>query len=417
MKILRNTQGLLASIFFLGFASGLPLALSGATLQFWYTTAGVSFLALGLLNAIGLPYTFKFLWAPLMDRYVWPGLGRRRGWILFTQILLVLGLLSMAWLEPADSPYLLAGLAVMLAFFSASQDVAVDAFRTDSLDDAHLGLGNALYTAAYRLAMLVSGGLALILAGEWGFKITYIVMAFLMLLGIAATALSKEPRIRESQLPHSLRDAITLPFKAFLSRPGALLILLFILFYKLSDAFTFSLLGPFLSRELGLSLKALGAMYKTVGLMSTLLGVFLGGGLLKRLGMYRSLLFFGVLQGATCLFFLLLLSGNPSFPLIFSAIALENVSSGMGTIAFISFIMKLCDHRYTATQFALLSSFSAVGRVYVGPIAGYVADHFGWGHYFVIGFLCALPGLFLLQWMHSSRKNGLASFEFAGEDK
>lgn len=412
MKWMMQPQKMLFIVSLLGFSSGLPLALSGATLQFWYNTTGISFMALGLVNIIGLPYTFKFLWAPFMDRYVWPRLGRRRGWMLFTQALLVLSLFLMGFTSPASSPYVLGALAVFVAFFSASQDVAVDAYRTDSLTDANLGMGNALYTAGYRVAMLISGGLALILAGQFGFQSTYMLMAALMCIGIVATLFGREPSEKLAPAPTSLRNAVVMPFKAFLERPAAYLILAFILLYKLGDAFTFSLLGPFLSRKLGLSLQELGVIYKTVGLLATLFGVFLGGSLLRFLGMYRSLMLFGLLQGISCLFFMVLLHSGRSYPLLFCTVALENVTSGMGTIAFISFLMKLCDHRYTATQFALLSSFSAIGRVYVGPIAGYIADHYGWNNYFIIGFLLSLPGLILLYWMHRSREEGLDSFSY-----
>ncbi len=398
-KLQLITHPTIFLIFLLGFSSGLPLALTGATLQFWYNAVGVSLVGLGLLNLIGQPYTFKFLWAPLMDRFSWPVLGRRRGWLLCTQLLLIATLAYMAFLDPQIHAVKLGLVAIFAAFLSASQDVAVDAYRTDTLTQMNLGVGNAFYTAGYRIAMLVSGGLALILAGYFGFKVTYLVMAGLMSIGVGATLLGREPPCFHP--PTTLEAAITHPFKNFLQKPKVWLILLFILLYKLGDAFAFSVLGPFLSRAFELSLKELGSIYKTVGLAATLIGVFAGGGCLSRLGLYRALMVFGVLQGVSTLCFLLLLQTDKSYPLLVFAIALENVTAGMATIAFLSFLMNLCDHRYTATQFALLSSLSAMGRVYIGPLGGYVAQHYGWGHYFVMGFLLSLPGLFLLWWLQN----------------
>lgn len=386
-------------IFLLGFSSGLPLALTGATLQFWYNAVGVSLVGLGLVNLIGQPYTFKFLWAPLMDRFSWPLLGRRRGWMVFTQLALVILLIAMAFTDPRTQPFALAILGVCTAFFSASQDVAVDAYRTDILSQANVGLGNACYTTGYRIAMLVSGGIALIFAGYIGFKATYLLMAALMLIGVVATLLGREPVCLRT--PTTLKEAVVNPFKAFLQKPLAWALLLFILLYKLGDAFALSLLGPFIANTLHLSLQELGTIYKTVGLAATLFGVFIGGGLLNRLGLFRSLLIFGFLQGAALLFFILLIYSGKNFSLLVAAIAFENVTGGMGTIAFLAFLMNLCDHRYTATQFALLSSLSAVGRVYVGPVAGLFAEHYGWANYFLMGFLLSLPGLFLLWWLQN----------------
>ncbi|MBI5447809.1 MAG: MFS transporter [Gammaproteobacteria bacterium] len=384
-------------IFLLGFSSGLPLALTGATLQFWYTAAGFSLVSLGLLNLVGQAYTFKFIWAPLMDRFKWPLFGRRRGWMLCTQILLIASLSAMAFVDPAEHPWRLALLGILTAFFSASQDIAVDAYRTDVLTTNNLGLGNAFFTTGYRLAVLVSGGIGLIFAGYLGFKVMYLLMAALMLLGVLGTLMGKEPIC--SHTPKTLQEALIPPFKVFLQKPLAWIVLIFIVFYKLGDAFAFSLLGPFLMRTLHLSLQEIGTVYKTVGLLATLTGAFIGGVYLKRLGLYRALLIFGILQGVSTLFFILLTCSGKSYPLLIAAIVIENLTSGMGTIAFLSFLMHLCDHHYSATQFALLSSLSAVGRVYIGPFAGFFAERYGWADYFFMGFLLSLPGLFLLWWL------------------
>lgn len=399
MKLSHLKNPTIFLVFLLGFSSGLPLALTGATLQFWYNAVGVSLVALGLVNLLGQPYTFKFVWSPLMDRFSWPLLGRRRGWMLFTQVMLIIFLIAMAFSDPDHHPIALGVLALCTAFFSASQDIAVDAYRTDVLTQHNVGIGNAFYTGGYRIAMLISGGVALILAGFFGFKFTYLCMAALMLIGVFATLLGREPICLHQ--PATMSEAITHPFKAFLQKPMAWFLLLFVLLYKLGDAFALSLLGPFLARTLEFSLQELGAIYKTTGLIATLIGVFAGGLLLNRLGLFRALLVFGFLQGASCLFFIVLVHAGKNYPLLFTAIAFENITSGMGTIAFLSFLMNLCDHRYTATQFALLSSLSAIGRVYIGPFAGLIAEHYGWTNYFIFGFLLSLPGLLLLWWIQN----------------
>jgi len=298
----------LRTILLLGFASGLPLALSGSTLQAWYSVSGVDITSIGFLSLVGIPYVFKFLWAPWLDRYIPISfLGRRRGWIFLSQILIALILLLMAFQSPHQAPIFLGLLALILAFSSASQDIAFDAYRTDLMKPAERGLGAAFSVAGYRLAMLVSSGLVLIFADHLGWQISLIFMAFCMLLAMLGTYYGPEPVYKESP-PVSLQAAVTEPFVEFLSRDRnkALLILLFIVVYKLGDAFAGNLTTVFLLRGAGFSLTDVGVVSKVVGIVSTLFGVFLGGLFLYRKGLFQSLFWFGILQAITNLGFVLL---------------------------------------------------------------------------------------------------------------
>lgn len=396
LEVFRNRR--VAVVLFLGFASGLPLALTGGTLQAWMTVEGVDLTTIGIFTLVGLPYTWKFLWAPFMDRFVPPWLGRRRGWILATQIALMSGIALMGSLSPAHAPWALAGLALMVAFSSASQDIVFDAYRTDILRDKERGVGAAVSVLGYRLAMLVSGALALILSDQIGWQTTYWLMAGLMLLCMAATLLGPEPEIKVIP-PRSLDEAVWGPLQEFFSRPGAIALLLLIIFYKLGDAFAGSLTTAFLIRGVGFSATEVGAINKGMGLFATIIGVLFGGTLMVKLGLFRSLLVFGILQALSNLTFMWLAAAGKDYGIMVIAVAFENISGGMGTAAFVALLMTLCNARYTATQFALLSALAAVGRVYVGPASGYIVEGAGWPVFFFFTFLAALPGLGLLWWM------------------
>lgn len=384
----------------LGFSSGLPLALTGGTLQAWYTVSGVDIVTIGFLALVGQPYVYKFLWAPFMDRYVPPLLGRRRGWMLLTQCGLLAAIVIMAFASPGRTPVLLGLLALCVAFLSASQDVSLDAYRADLLRPQERGVGAAVSVAGYRVAMLVSGGLALILADHLGWQVTYLAMAALVMVGMLGTLLGPEPQYPAAP-PPSLRAALVEPFVEFLARPAALAVLALIVLYKLGDAFAGTLTTAFLIRGAGFSLTDVGAINKTVGLIATLVGVFFGGTLLAGLGLFRALLAFGILQALSNLAFMALAAAGKSYTLMVAAIAFENLTGGMGTAAFVALLMGLCDHRYTATQFALFSALAAVGRVFVGPPAGYLVEWLGWMQFFFVTFLAALPGLALLYALRS----------------
>jgi len=397
----------LAVILLLAFSSGLPLALTSGTLQAWLTVEGVDLATIGALTLVGLPYTWKFLWAPFMDRFVPPFLGRRRGWLVVTQVLIACGIAAMAFCSPRDDLAWIAAIAVFVAFMSASQDIAFDAYRADVSTPEQRGLAAAFTVVGYRLAMLTSGALALVLVAGSGFipaigwQNTYLVMAALMVVAVVVTLAGREPAV-DVVPPKSLEAAVFAPLREFFSRPGAWTLLLLIVLYKLGDAFAGSLTTAFLLRGAGFSLSDVGYVNKGMGLAATIVGAIFGGALMIKLGLYRALFAFGVLQAVSNLTFMWLAASGKSYPLMMLAIGFENLSGGMGTAAFVALLMALCDHRFTATQYALLSALSAFGRVYVGPAAGYATDPaylgMSWPTFFFWTFVMALPGLLLLVW-------------------
>jgi PAT family beta-lactamase induction signal transducer AmpG len=486
----------------LGFASGLPLALTGQALQAWMTVDGLDVATIGFLSLVGLPYTFKFLWAPLMDRFDLPWLGRRRGWLVATQLALAGVLWALSHTSPAGALQVFALLAVALAFASASQDVVIDAYRTDLLPAAERGLGSSLNVLGYRLAMIVSGGVAFIwtdpasatAGGAWTWPEVYRLMALLMVGAavLSATVLPKVPRpdvvstlarhdltgflavvaavaagylltqqafvplaaallgpwLDASTLDEPLRRrwtdllallmglAVTLPLAGwaarrarfhtlldglhhYFSQAGAWGFLAFIVLYKLGDAFAGALMTPFLLKAMAYSSAEVGVVNKVIGLWLTIGGALVGGALMIKLGLWRSLMLFGLFQMVSNLgFWWLAVNGRgvlpglelPAFDWGFVSlaqptqvdggllmvIAFENLSGGMGTAAFVAFLMSLCHQRFTATQFALLSAFASVGRVWVGPLAGVLAESIGWPTFFVVSTVAALPALVLL---------------------
>lgn len=381
----------------LGFASGLPLALTGGTLQAWLTMANVELATIGLFAYVGLPYTVKFLWAPIMDRIVPPWLGRRRGWMIVTQLGLVAALTAMALTGPTMVPHVFAAIALGVAFVSASQDIVFDAYRTDVLKPEERGLGVATWVTGYRLAMIVSGSVALILADRIGWTNTYLCLAGVMLLGIVTILISPDPT-DAPQAPRSMNEAVWGPLREFFSRPMALALLSLIVLYKIGDAFAGALTTPFLMRGLDFSSTDVGVI-RAFGLGSTILGAFIGGILMPRLGLFRSLFVFGLLQAVSNLSFLVLSWVGKNYAAMAVAVAFENLTGGMGTAAFVSLVMSLCDHRYTATQFALLSSVEALGRVFLGWPAAKLVGSLGWGPFFFVTFIAALPGLWLLWYL------------------
>ncbi|MDX2164219.1 MAG: MFS transporter [Gammaproteobacteria bacterium] len=382
------------SILLLGFSSGLPLALSGSTLQAWFAQQNISLVEIGFLSLVGQPYVYKFLWAPFLDRFVPAFLGRRRGWILLMQLSVAAVLIFMAFGHPRSHGFELACLAFALAFFSATQDTSIDAYRTDLLPPDERGLGAAFTITGYRLAMLVSGGLALILAGSYGFRITYLIMAILMVLLTLTTFFSPEPK--HISPPKSLKNAVIDPFKEFLSRPGAILVLVFLLLYRFGDAFTVSLTTAFLIKSLHFSLATIGMLNKMLGIAASIIGGIIGGILLARLSLFRALLYFGLLQAFCSFLFMALAIVGKNVPLLATTIFMDNFSSGMVSAAAVVFITILCDKKFSATQFALFSALSAFARVFIGPLSGICAQIMGWPHYFLLSFFLSIPGLLLL---------------------
>ncbi|STD30150.1 muropeptide transporter [Edwardsiella tarda] len=390
------TQRRSAILLLLGFASGLPLALTSGTLQAWMTVAGVDLKTIGFFSLVGQAYVFKFLWSPLMDRYTPPLLGRRRGWLLLSQILLLTTIFAMGLLDPQRHLWWLALLAVLVAFCSASQDIVFDAYKTDLLSAEERGAGAAISVLGYRLAMLVSGGLALWLADRYlGWQATYWLMAGLMLIGIAATLWAPEPQ-SDVPVPRTLEQAVLAPLRDFFQRDNAWLILLLIVMYKMGDAFAGSLSTTFLIRGVGFDAGEVGLVNKTLGLLATIIGALWGGVLMQRLSLFRALMLFGILQGVSNFGYWLLAVTDKSLLTMGSAIFLENLCGGMGTAAFVALLMTLCNRAFSATQFALLSALSAVGRVYVGPLAGWFVELHGWPLFYLFSVIAALPGLALL---------------------
>jgi PAT family beta-lactamase induction signal transducer AmpG len=401
----------LSVILLLGFASGLPLALTGGTLQAWMTVEGVSLATIGIFTLVGVPYTWKFLWSPLMDRFVPPFLGRRRGWLVITQIAIAALIAAMAFSSPREDLAWIALLAVLLAFTSASQDIVFDAYRADVAKPEQRGLAAALTVVGYRVAMLTSGAAALVLVAGSGFipalgwKNTYLVMAGLMVLAALVTLWGKEPDVQVKP-PRTLEEAVLEPLREYFSRPGAWVLLALVILYKLGDAFAGSLTTAFLLRGVGFPLDVVGYVNKGMGLAATIAGALFGGAIMVRLGLYRALMVFGVLQAVSNLGFMALAWVGKSYAMMVFAVGFENLTGGMGTAAFVALMMALCDRRFTATQYALISALSAFGRVYVGPAAGYATDPkqlgLAWTTFFFLTFLVALPGLVLLAWKRAT---------------
>ena len=378
----------------LGFASGLPLALTSGTLQAWLTVVGFDLKTIGIFTLVGLPYALKFLWAPLMDRVVPPWLGRRRGWMLMMQLGVALGLAAMAMTGPGDRPEILGMLALVVAFFSASLDIVFDAYRTDLLLRPERGFGAAVWVNGYRCALLLASAGALLLADHIGWQNTYLLLAVLMATGVVTILVSPEPH-EPTAAPASLAEAVGGPLKELFARPGVLGLLALIVLYKVGDAVAASLQTAFLIGGMGFSVSEVGYV-KGLGLVATLIGALAGGVAMAKLGMVRSLLLFGVLQAVSNLGFMWLAWMGKSYAALTTSILVENVTGGMGTAAFVALIMSLCDHRYTATQFALLSSLEALGRVFSGRPSADLVELVGWTQFFFWSFLIALPGIWLV---------------------
>ena len=394
-------SGKMPLMFVLGLASGMPLALTGSTLSAWMVKEGVDIKTIGLFSLVGLPYAFKFLWSPLMDRYVPPFLGRRRGWMIITQMALIVTISAMGFFNPASTPFLIAAVALSLAFFSASQDIVLDAYRTEYLNPDERGAGVGVWIMGYRIAILISGGLALILSDHLSWKMVYCIMGLFMVIGCIATLAAPEPLkinpvSEKVEPPKSLYDAAVLPFMEFFRRPGAFEVLLFIILYKLGDIAAAQMTTPYILRYIGFSGTELGTIYKGFGMAATIAGALMGGALMSRWPMKRSLFVFGVLQGVSILTFILLEFTGRQIWALAVVIGVENFCGGMGTSAYTAFLMGLCNRKFTATQYALLSSLMAVGRFVTGAPTGYLADAVGWVMFFVICTALALPGLLLL---------------------
>lgn len=392
MKRYANRR--LLTVLVLGFGSGLPLALSSTTLQAWCAAAGLNLKAIGLLSLAGLPYLWKFIWAPALDCFTFFNLGRRRGWIFFSQLAIMLILIGLSFCHPGHDFNMLAVLALLLAFFSATQDIAINAYQTEILTIDERGIGAMYSIGGYRIAMLISGGLALIAADYIGWSRTYQLMAALMLIAVGACFLG--PKETKTVLPGSLLSAVLDPVKEFFLRKKVLAVLLFIFFYKLGDAFTVSFMSVFFLRFLHFTLTQVGVLVKIMGTIGTFSGIAIGAVLLARWGLFRALWIFGGLQVLTSLGFALLTIMPKSYWLSSSVVFFESFASAVAAAALIGYFMALCDKRFTATQFALFSAFASVGRVLIGPLAGGFIQSLGWLEFYLFGCLLGLPALILL---------------------
>ncbi|BAZ80556.1 MAG: AmpG family muropeptide MFS transporter [Sphaerospermopsis kisseleviana] len=386
----------MAALLLLGFSSGLPLFLTSKTLQAWMTIEKVDLTAIGLFSLVGLPYSLKFLWSPLLDWIKLPFLGRRRGWLIILQIGLLIAIACMALQQPKQALQLLAINAVAIAFLSATQDIAADAYRTDILEQLEMGAGAAVFVLGYRIALLLTGSLALILADKIPWSSIYLLMAVAMAVGIIATLFAPEPK--ETIPPESLTAAVILPFGEFFQRQGivyASLSLLFIVLYKLGDSFVNNMSTPFLLQT-GFTQTDIGAIQGGMGLIATIVGTLAGGAFLSKIGLNRSLWVFGGLQAISNLAYLLLAQVGKNYQVLLLTINIENFCAGLGTAAFVAFLMNMCNQRYSATQYALLSSFMAVSRDILVAPAGWLAKTTSWPLFFVISIVAAIPGLLLL---------------------
>ena len=392
----------------MGFASGLPLLLTGATLSIWLTQAGATLTTIGLFAFVGTPYTLKFLWAPLMDRAAVPvlskQLGRCRSWMLVIQFVLLFSIMGLGMSDPGSTPIVTAFLALMVAFFSASQDIVIDAYRIEILDDDQQGMGAAMTQAGYRFGLLTSGAGALYLADRLNWPVVYLLMASLVVVGMIVAWKAPVPMEGREAAGASgswLRNAVAEPFAEFFSRSTpavAVTILCFILLYKFGDAFAGVMANPFYVR-IGFSLVEIANASKIFGVFATLAGVFIGGLLVKRFGVLESLLVCGLFQMLSNLMFAAQAAIGPEIGFLYLTIGVENISGGMGSSAFVAYMSLLCNKAYTGTQFAMFTSLMAFGRTGLSTISGWVADQTDWVLFFILSTFVALPGLFLLVWM------------------
>jgi len=375
----------------MGFSCGVPLLLTISVLQAWMKQEGIDLTTIGIFSLVGIPYTLKFLWAPLFDRFTLPFLGRRKGWLVISQILLIISIALMGLCSPSEAPWMVAFTALLVTFFSASQDIVVDAYRREDLSDEELGLGSSMYIYGYRAGMLLASGGGLILADHIPFSMVYLIMAISLIPGVVAAILTPEPLSVKGQ-PATIAAAVVEPLKEYFSRDGAVMVLLFILFYKIGDTMASAMTTPFYL-DTGFTMTEIGAVVKLFGFWATLAGTFGGGILMFKLGINRSLWMFGILQAlSTACFAWLALVGH-SIPLLSGVIAFENISSGMGTAAYAAFMASMTDRRFTATQYALLSSLMGIPRVIASAPTGYIAGHAGWAGFFIACTLIAIPGI------------------------
>ena len=382
---------------FTGFTSGLPLFILYQLVPGWLRSEGVSLAEIGLFSLIGIPYVWKFLWSPFIDRYSLPFLGRRRGWMLLTQVALLIAVAGFGFIDPVISIWSVAYLAAAVAFFSASQDVVLDAYRRELLPEQELGLGNSLHVQAYRLSGLVPGSLAFVLSDYMQWQSVFIIVAAFMLVGIMLTLNIDEARC-ENNAPKTMREAVVLPFQDFINRRGkrrAIEILVFLFLYKLGDSMATALQTPFFI-DLGFSNTEIGVVAKTASLIAMTICLAVGGLVMLKLSINRALWLFGVVQIVSILGFAALAEiGHNTYALAF-AMGFEYLGVGLGTAAFIAFIAKETNPTFAATQFALFTALAALPRTFANATTGFIVEQIGWTGFFFLCVALAVPGMLML---------------------
>jgi PAT family beta-lactamase induction signal transducer AmpG len=382
----------------MGFSSGFPLLLSSKTLQTWIAYAGGTNTTVGAMAILGVPYSLKFLWAPLLDRYSIGPFGRRRGWLLISQLGVALSIFGLSRLNPVDEIFIASFFALGISFFGATQDIVIDAYRRETLKEEELGLGSAISNSGYRVALWVTGGLAIFMAGEISWNTIFALLALMMMGTWAITFWADEPTSSASA-PRTLRDAVYLPLIDFFSRHGAVLMLIFVLLYKVGDSMAGNMLAKFYV-HLGFTPQEVGAIAKTMGPIALTVGTFIGGALIYRFGIYRALFAFGVLQALSTISFVALDFAGHSLAVFSAVIFFEDFSSGMGSAAFMAFMASLTNKKFTGTQYALLTSLMAVPRTFIASFTGPMVDALGWTGFFILCALIALPGLILIRYVY-----------------
>ncbi len=385
----------MAAVLLMSFASGLPFNLTGFTVQAWLASEGLDIKAIGIFTLVSVPYFFKFLWAPLLDRYLPPILGRRRGWILIYQVCLAVAIAVMGFCSPKKELYVLGIFAVLVAFLSASQDIVIDAYRVDTIPVSERGLAAAAQSFGYRSAAMLAGAVLVLIAAHMGWRLAFLIVACLMAATTLGTLWAPEPEV-PGHPPRTLADAVWLPLRALFSQKGAWGFVLLVLLYKVGDALALSLYSAFMIKGVGFSLDELSIAGKVNMTVSSMVGVAFGGWVYLRWGTFKSLLIFGVGQALTNLLYVWLALAGKKVWLLVLATALDTGVGGMGLAAFVAYLVSLCSKDFSATQYALLSAMASLPRITMGSVAGFLVAKIGWANFFIFTFLTAMPGLALL---------------------
>jgi PAT family beta-lactamase induction signal transducer AmpG len=383
----------MVAILFMSFASGLPFNLTGFTLQSWLTVSGLDIKTVGFITLAGAPYAWKFLWAPLLDRYLPPLLGRRRGWIFIMQLCLAVTIGAMGFFNPTREIYAVAVIAFVIAFCSATQDIVIDAYRVDTIPASERSVAAAVAAFGYRTAAMLAGAVLVSVGAHFGYHVAFLSVAIVMAAMTIATFRAPDPK-NSGRPPQTMLQAVWLPLKDLVFRKEALGFILLVLLYKAGDAFALSLYSFFMLK-IGFTQDQL-ALGKVTMTVATIVGVTLGGWLYLKWGMLRSMLIFGILQAVSNLLYSWLALAGPHFWLLITATAVDTMAGGMGQAAFVAFLMSMCSTNFSATQYALLSALASIPRIITGPIASQVAPAVGWPHFFVVTCVTAVPGLILL---------------------